>query len=107
MEMVPPKGTTAKARKAGTIDRYGASRKMRRSARSGRRSSLKNSLMPSARVCSRPQGPARSGPIRLCMSEMILRSNHTMNSTETSRKANTTSVLPATIRKTVRSMPSA
>ncbi len=46
---------------------------------SGTRSSLKNSLMPSASVCSSPNGPALLGPMRFCMPAITLRSNHTMN----------------------------
>ena len=57
----PPMGTMAKARKAGMIVRYGASLKTNRSALSGIRSSLKKSLMPSARVWAIPNGP---GPVR-------------------------------------------
>ena len=37
--------------------------------------SLKNSLMPSARVWRIPNGPALSGPIRFCMSAITLRRN--------------------------------
>ena len=55
------------------IDRYGASRNTGRSAVSGIDCSLKNSLMPSASVCSTPYGPARLGPMRFCMSAMTLR----------------------------------
>ena len=55
-----------------------------RSARSGSRSSLKKNLMPSASVWKMPKGPARLGPSRLLMSAWTLRSNHTMNSTDTS-----------------------
>ena len=63
----PPSGITAHRRNAGTKARNGASRKTQRSALSGSRSSLKNSLMPSASVCSIPNGPALFGPIRFCM----------------------------------------
>ena len=73
--MMPPTGTTAKMMKAGTVERYGASLKVNESDCSGTRSSLKISLVPSASVCSSPQGPARFGPMRLCMSEITLRSN--------------------------------
>ena len=70
--------------------------KTKRSARSGSRSSLKNSLIPSARVWSSPHGPARLGPIRLCMSEMTLRSNQIMSMTDTSSTPKATSTLMTT-----------
>ena len=68
------------ARRRGT----GASRNTKRSACSGRRSSLKNSLMPSASVCRMPHGPALFGPMRFCMPAITLRSNQTMNMAATS-----------------------
>ena len=61
--------------------------KTARSALSGIRSSLKKSLMPSARVWAIPKGPARLGPIRLCMSEITLRSNQIINMTDTIKNA--------------------
>ena len=54
IETVPPIGTTQNIKNAGRIDRYGASRNTGRSAESGIDCSLKNSLMPSASVCSTP-----------------------------------------------------
>src|SRR3954468_20115095 len=54
MEPAPPIGTTQNKRNAGRIDRYGASRNTGRSAVVGIDCSLKNSLMPSASVCSTP-----------------------------------------------------
>ena len=75
----PPSGITDHTRNAGTNARNGASRNTNRSARSGRRSSLKNSLMPSASVCRIPNGPALFGPTRFCMPAMTLRSNQTMS----------------------------
>ena len=98
-------GTMAKAAKAGTIERYGARRNTRLSAPAGSRSSLKKSLVPSARVWRIPHGPARSGPIRFCMSEMTLRSNHTMNITAISRNTKTTITFSSTISTTARSTP--
>ena len=59
------------------IARYGASRNTGRSADVGVDCSLKKSLMPSARVWNAPNGPARCGPMRFCMSAMTLRMNHT------------------------------
>ena len=70
---MPPIGMTQNIRNAGRIDRYGASRNTGRSADVGIDCSLKNSLMPSASVCSTPYGPARFGPMRFCMSAMTLR----------------------------------
>ena len=55
---------------------------MRRSAVLGSDCSLKNSLMPSARLWSRPNGPARSGPTRFCILAMTLRRNQMYNSTD-------------------------
>ena len=75
------------------------------SAWSGSRSSLKKSLMPSARVWAMPKGPARLGPMRLCMSEMTLRSNQIMSMTATIRAPKTTSTLMRTMRKTTQPTP--
>src|SRR5438093_1578470 len=57
-----PNGITAKARNAGIMAMTGARRYTGRSARVGVIPSLKNSLIPSARVISTPRGPARIGP---------------------------------------------
>ena len=67
LEKSPPTGMTVKTRKAGTNARYGARRNTKGSARSGWIGSLKNDLMPSARVCRIPNGPALFGPMRFCM----------------------------------------
>src|SRR5256714_933748 len=101
----PDSGTTEKARKAGSTDRYGASRKTGRSAESGIDCSLKNNLMPSASDWSNPNGPARLGPIRFCMSATTLRSSQIVISTVTSSRAKTNSALAMTISTTVRSTP--
>ena len=85
--------------------RYGASLNTNRSAWSGIRSSLKNSLIPSARVWAMPKGPARLGPIRLCMSEMTLRSNQIINMTDTIRTPKTTSTLTTTMSSTAQPTP--
>ena len=85
--------------------RYGASLNTTRSARSGSRSSLKNNLIPSARVWAMPKGPARLGPMRLCMSEMTLRSNQIISMTETIRAPKTTTTLIRTMRNTTQSTP--
>ena len=79
--------------------------KTTRSARSGTKSSLKNSLIPSASVCMIPNGPARFGPIRLCMSEITLRSNQIMSITDTISAAKTTNTLTRTIRYTASPTP--
>jgi hypothetical protein len=101
----PPTGTTVKMSSAGRRARYGASLKTNRSARSGMRSSLKNSLTPSASVWSSPYGPARLGPIRLCMSLMTLRSNQIINMTETMRAANAARTLMTTINSSTQWAP--
>ncbi len=67
MVTVPPKGIDGEGDEGGTSERYGASRYRRLSARAGRKASLKKTLMPSARDCSNPKGPARLGPLRFCM----------------------------------------
>ena len=76
-----------------------------RSALSGIRSSLKKSLIPSARVWAMPKGPARLGPMRLCMSEITLRSNQIINMTDTIRKPKITSTLMRTMRNTAQPTP--
>ncbi len=103
--MMPPTGTTVKISSAGTSDRYGASLKTALSARSGSRSSLKNSFVPSASVCSRPHGPARFGPIRLCMSEISFRSNQIISMTETSSTTNATNTLMTSTTQTNQPTP--
>jgi hypothetical protein len=52
--IVPPIGTMAKTRNAGTTARSGAIRYTPLSALAGSRASLKNSLVPSASDWSRP-----------------------------------------------------
>ena len=60
------------------------------------RSSLRMSLIPSARVWSRPNGPQRCGPMRLCMSEIALRSNQIMRCRGHHERANPTRHLIST-----------
>ena len=98
-------GTMLKARNAGSTARYGAIRKMRRSAVLGSDCSLKKSLMPSARLWNKPKGPARSGPTRFCILAMTLRRNQMYISTESRSSTNTAIVLPMMIRTTVVSSP--
>ena len=76
--VVPPKGITAAAIMAGTTLSAGASRKRARSTWLGIRSSLKNSLIPSAMGCSSPQGPTRVGPKRTWMRAITFRSTQVM-----------------------------
>ena len=76
-----------------------------RSARSGRKSSLKISFMPSASVCRRPNGPALFGPTRFCMPAMILRSNQTMNIVPTRPMTKMTSTLSTTMSSGVHCRP--
>jgi hypothetical protein len=54
IDTTPPSGTMQNNKNAGRIDRYGASRNTGRSAVFGIDCSLKNSLIPSAIVCSTP-----------------------------------------------------
>ena len=79
--------------------------KTERSALSGIRSSLKKSLIPSARVWAMPKGPARFGPMRLCMSEITLRSNQIISMTDTIKKPKMTSTLMSTMRNTTQPTP--
>src|SRR6266540_4863699 len=85
-----PNGITAKARNAGIMAITGARRYTGRSAKVGVIPSLKNSLIPSARVISTPRGPARIGPMRVCMSAATLRSSQIRSITVMSRAKNTT-----------------
>ena len=101
----PPNGMIANARNAGTNMRYGARRKTRRSARSGMRSSLKKSFVPSAKVCNKPHGPALFGPTRFCMPAITLRSNHTINIVATRPTTKTTRTLIRTINRGVHKRP--
>ena len=93
----PPSGMTDHTRNAGTNARYGASLNTNRLALSGIRSSLKNSLVPSASVCRMPNGPALFGPMRFCIPAMILRSNQTISIVPTSPTTKITSTLSRTM----------
>ena len=68
-------GTTAQAASAGIRDITGARKNNPVLAWLGEMISLKNSFMPSATGCSRPSGPTRFGPIRICIQPMSLRSH--------------------------------
>ncbi len=82
---------TANAVIAGIAITNGASMKTTLSAAFGVKSSLNISFMPSARDCSRPNGPFMFGPLRCCMKATTRRSYQMVNSVITSRttKANT------------------
>ncbi len=67
--------------------------------------SLKNSLMPSARDCSQPFGPARFGPYRLPSLATALRSYMTMKRTEIMSRTKTTRTLTTTITQTCQVSP--
>ncbi len=68
---------------------YGAARNSIRSASAGMRSSLQNSLMPSATGCSQPnRPPTRVGPSRSWIRAETFRSIQVKTATETMTKAN-------------------
>ena len=69
-------GTATSAMNAGTKIANTASSNATTSAVAGRRSSFVSSLTVSAIGCSRPNGPVRIGPRRICMRATILRSYH-------------------------------
>ncbi len=69
-----PKGITANARKQVVAEMIGATMKTTRSAAFGMMSSLSASFTPSARLCSRPNGPTRFGPGRDCIRATTRRS---------------------------------
>jgi hypothetical protein len=79
-------GMTMKISIAGAIAAMGAIKYNPSSALRGVSDSLKNSFTPSASVCRMPNGPARLGPMRFCMSATIFRSIHTISITMTSRR---------------------
>ncbi len=95
-----------KVRNAGTSERYGASWKTNRSALVGMMSSFMKSLVPSASVWSRPQGPATFGPMRFCNRLTTLRSYQTMNMVATRQMANAATTMTITMMKSPRSTPS-
>jgi hypothetical protein len=87
---------TANAMKAGMVAMIGARMNTTRSAALGMMSSFSASLMPSARLCSRPNGPTRLGPIRCCMRATTRRSHQIVNRVMTTRKTKTNNALPST-----------
>ena len=81
----PAIGITAKAVIAGMATTNGASMKTSLSAAVGVKSSLNISFMPSARDCSRPNGPFMFGPLRCCMKATMRRSYQMVNRVSTSK----------------------
>ncbi len=75
-----PKGITANARNAGTVAITGARMNTSLSAAFGTMSSFNASFTPSARLCSRPNGPLTFGPMRCCIRATTRRSNQMLNS---------------------------
>ena len=69
-----PNGTTAQAASAGMMVMTGPSRNSGLLAAVGRMISLKISLTASAIGVSRPNGPTRLGPGRICVQPITLRS---------------------------------
>ena len=93
MLTVGPSGMIANDTNAIAPAMTGASRNTTLSAFLGVRSSFSASFTPSARVCSRPNGPARLGPGRCCIRPMTRRSNQITSSVLTSRKTKISSAL--------------
>src|SRR4249919_3920714 len=87
---------TAKSISAGTTEMTGARMNTARSAPFGMMSSLRASLMPSARVWRMPNGPTRLGPTRICMKATIRRSAQIRRSTVTTRKMKITNAFMST-----------
>ena len=70
-----PNGTTAQAASAGMMVITGPRKNRPLLAAVGRMISLKISFTASAIGCSRPNGPTRLGPGRICDQPMALRSH--------------------------------
>jgi hypothetical protein len=100
MRTGPAIGITAKAVMAGTATMNGASMKTTFSAAFGVKSSLNISFMPSARDCSRPNGPFMVGPLRCCIRPTTRRSNQMVNRVITSRKTRANTALSKTTHHT-------
>ena len=105
MIIVPPTGTSPNVTKAGTSTRKGASLKTVLSASVGMRSSFSINLRPSASVWSSPKGPQRCGPMRLCMSEINLRSNQIIKITEVINSEKAMNTFKITITHTANVTP--
>jgi hypothetical protein len=72
--MSGPNGITAQAISASVKVMIGASRNRPRLAEDGMMVSLRKTLSPSAKLCSRPNGPTTLGPRRSAIAAQTLRS---------------------------------
>ena len=90
---IGPNGMTESAVNAQIAEITGAKKNTTLSAVFGRMSSLNGHFMPSARVCSRPNGPTWFGPGRTAIRATTRRSNQTPRSVSSSRKTKTTKSL--------------
>src|SRR3546814_722653 len=77
-------GITAQAIRLRRKVSIGAARKITLFAPDGRMVSLASSFTPSAKGCSRPNGPTTFGPLRSCIAAMTLRSKKVRYATATS-----------------------
>src|SRR5690625_1498984 len=91
-----PNGITAQAMNAGIDAMIGARVYTTLSADRTRMSSLKASLMPSARLCSSPNGPHTLGPMRCCIRATTRRSNQILNSVSRTKITKTKTALSRT-----------
>ena len=71
---VPVNGMTAHAASAGPSESIGAMKNSARLAPDGTMISLNSIFTVSANGCSRPSGPTRFGPMRICIQPITLRS---------------------------------
>ena len=88
-----PNGITENATNAGTVAITGARMKTTLSAAVGMMSSFSASFTPSARLCSRPNGPFTFGPMRCCIRATTRRSNQMLNSVSSTRITKISSAL--------------
>src|SRR6187200_140440 len=84
-----PSGMTENATNAAVAEITGARMNTTLSAAFGTMSSLRPSLMPSARDCSRPNGPWYFGPTRCCIRATTLRSPQIVSSVISTSRTNT------------------
>jgi hypothetical protein len=92
-------GTMEKVMSAGTRARYGASLKTKRSAWLGDQVLFEDQLESVGHGLESPKGPQRWGPMRLCMSEMALRSNQIIKVTAPINAPKPTRTLITTISR--------
>ena len=98
LEKSPPIGMTANVRNAGTSDRNGASLNTGPVGPVGDQVLLEEDLDAVGQASAGcPNGPARLGPMRFCMSPMILRSNQIISIVATSRNTNVITTLTSTM----------